>query len=113
MSNILRRFGLEAATAGLHDPYENLDKPKDFLKVRRIMKDEPEKSAPVPEVTVKPKLAELKDQISAIPARKAKGRPKVEDSISSQKPWEAEGVSRMTWYRRQKSAKPSEGKGDV
>jgi hypothetical protein len=100
MGNLLNRFG-EASYKNLHDAFE--DRPKSFQKVNRVMVDDVEKSAPAPEPTVRPKLAELKEQIAAIPARKVKGRPKVEGSISSQKPWEAEGVSRMTWYRRQKS----------
>jgi hypothetical protein len=95
MSNIANRFGgIEAVTKSLHDPFH--EKPKSFPKVRRVMVDDVEKSAAAPEA-VKPKLVEN------LPTRKAKGRPKVEDSINSQKPWEAEGVSRMTWYRRQKS----------
>jgi hypothetical protein len=40
---------------------------------------------------------------------KATGRP-----TTTGKPWEAEGISRQAWYKRQKkSAKPSEGKGEV
>jgi hypothetical protein len=39
--------------------------------------------------------------------RKRMGRP------SKGKPWIEAGVSKASWYRQQKSAKPSEGKGDV
>lgn len=31
-----------------------------------------------------------------------RGRPKKADSLSSTKPWDAEGISRRTWYNRQK-----------
>ena len=40
------------------------------------------------------------------PSRKPKqGRPRIGQealTLAAQKPWEAEGVSRMTWYRRRK-----------
>jgi hypothetical protein len=36
------------------------------------------------------------------------GRKKSPTSLESQKPWEAEGVSRTTWYGRQKVRKACE-----
>jgi hypothetical protein len=36
-------------------------------------------------------------------------RARLTPSISSQRPWEADGISRMTWYRRQKLARPGAG----
>jgi hypothetical protein len=41
------------------------------------------------------------------PAAARAGRPKKGaegDTLSAQKPWEKEGVSRVTWYRRQKES---------
>jgi hypothetical protein len=103
MGNLINRYGLEAATSGLHDPYGNLEKPQGFQKVRRLVSDDAENLAPGPIPTVKSTVDELREKIGEIPSKKVKGRPKVSGSINSERPWEAEGISRMTWYRRQKS----------
>jgi hypothetical protein len=53
-------------------------------------------------VAQKLKIEKAKAALADKPASK-RGRPvKVADS----EPWKAEGVSRMTWYRRQKKEKP-------
>jgi hypothetical protein len=43
-----------------------------------------------------------------VPAKIKTGRPLAKDAdktLMATKPWEAEGMSRRTWYRRQKKAK--------
>lgn len=48
--------------------------------------------------TEKVSLPKLREGMDAVPALKPKrGRPPAD------KPWEAEGISRMTWYRRAKA----------
>lgn len=54
------------------------------------------------EPPAKSKVEELRESIEAIPAKKM-GRP------SKGQPWVEAGVSKASWYRQQKSAKPSEG----
>jgi hypothetical protein len=95
MGNLINRYGLEAATSGLHDPYKNLDKPQGFQKVRRFMNDDPENLAPAPEVPVKPRLDELREKIAEIPAKKM-GRPK----SGKPKPWDGTGLSKSEYYRQ-------------
>jgi hypothetical protein len=58
------------------------------------------------EPLAKPKVEELRETVEAVPSKKM-GRP------SKGKPWVEAGVSKASWYRQQKSAKPSEGKGEV
>jgi hypothetical protein len=39
------------------------------------------------------------------PRSKRKGRPRLEDAgktLAAQRPWEAAGMSRATWFRREK-----------
>ena len=38
--------------------------------------------------------------------RKANGTTPREQSLSRTKPWDAEGLSRATWYRRRKAGRP-------
>lgn len=60
----------------------------------------PARSQTVEQRPLKAKVAGSNPAASAKP-----GRPRLEDAdktIESQKPWEAEGMSRRTWYRRKR-----------
>jgi hypothetical protein len=50
-------------------------------------------------------LPELGSVVAEVPAKRKGGRPKSEKSLSQQKPWEAEGVSRASWYESRKKSK--------
>jgi hypothetical protein len=78
------------------DPFPNLRPPRLFAAETRA---EPMTTTAEPNKVEKAKAA----LAGATPAKSKRGRPvKVADS----EPWKAEGVSRMTWYRRQKKEKP-------
>jgi hypothetical protein len=53
-------------------------------------------------VRAKSTLPELRSSVAEIPAKRKGGRPRSEKSLSQQKPWEAEGVSRASWYESRK-----------
>lgn len=45
----------------------------------------------------------LKAIVTALKGKETRGRPRLEDKrAASSKPWIAAGMSRATWYRRQK-----------
>jgi hypothetical protein len=78
----------------LHDPFPG--RVKEFKRMRIAMRDdEPENSAPAPEVLVKPTLDELREKIAEIPAKKM-GRPKSDKP----RPWDGTGLSKSEYYRK-------------
>jgi hypothetical protein len=93
------QLGLDAVTKSLHDPFG--ERPKSFNKVVvRPMtqpEKEPENFERPAEVPAKPTLVESR---SSPPPPSRHGRPS-----STGKPWEAEGISRQAWYKRQKKSK--------
>jgi hypothetical protein len=102
------QWGLDAVTKGLHDPFE--DRPKAFNKVVVRPMTQPEKEPENLERAseVPAKLTVVERPASSPPPSRS-GRP-----TTTGKPWEAEGISRQAWYKRQKkSAKPSEGEGEA
>jgi hypothetical protein len=69
----------------------------------------PEDDCPFEEpMKVQSPLPGLRSNVAEIPAKRKGGRPKSAKSLSQQKPWEAEGVSRASWYESRKKSK-----GDV
>jgi hypothetical protein len=50
-------------------------------------------------------LPELRSSVAEVTVKRKGGRPKSEKSLSQQKPWEAEGVSRASWYESRKKSK--------
>jgi hypothetical protein len=85
------QWGLEAVTKSLHDPFE--DRPKAFNKVVVRPMTQPEKE---PENFERPARAPAKPTL----IERRTGRPS-----STGKPWEAEGISRQAWYKREKKSK--------
>lgn len=106
----------EKATA---DPFPHLPRRSFFTEAEIVQKRPPvkervavaresldrsgEKSLPAATTTLPDTVA--KEDRALIPEAAKRGRPKGEASFAAQKPWEAEGISRKTWYARRKNAK--------
>ena len=77
------------------DPFGNLPPPRLYSTEMSVVR-----AAVAKPVKVEKAKAALAD---VSPAKSKRGRPV---KIAGSEPWKAEGISRMTWYRRQKKGKP-------
>lgn len=63
------------------------------------------KEARSPTVERRALVPEVAGSSPAAPAKPKRGRPRIEDqdkTLMAVRPWESRGMSRSTWYRRQK-----------
>ena len=91
--------GVDAVTEHLYDRFP--DRPKVFDKKRVVFVDD----KPIPQVELPKPEAVTERPASAPPPGRKGGRPISDKSLSQQKPWEAEGLSRAAWYKRLKKEK--------